>query len=206
MNSNTETITLTENLFLGKGAHKKCYQHPTDKNLCVKIIFQTPDVDLEKELKYRKVLKLRNQKPLLLPKYLGTVKTNLGEGHIFERCCDYNGNTSLTIKQFIESQPASPEHINDIIQVILLFKKLYFQEKIVTSDMDPANFMIQRITENNYTIKIIDNIGTPVMIPLAYYFDYFAAQRTKKYWKRFLEYLKRVFPDIFKSEIIKQIQ
>ncbi len=206
MNSNTETITLTEDLFLGKGAHKKCYQHPTDKNLCVKILFQTPDVDLEKELKYRKVLKQRNIKTTLLPEYLGIVKTNLGEGHIFERCCDYDGKTSLTIKQFIASKPATPEHIANVIQVILKFKELYFRERIVTSDMDPANFMVQKISKDEFTIKIIDNIGTPVMIPLAYYFDYFAAQRTKKYWKRFLEYLKRVFPDIFKPEIIKQIQ
>lgn len=205
MNSHDKTIILTEDLFLGKGAHKQCYQHPTDKNLCVKILFQTPDVDLEKELKYRKVLEQRQKKTTLLPAYLGIVKTNLGEGHIFECCCDYNGDTSMTIKEYISSKPATPEHIDNVIQVILKFKELYFKEKIVTSDMDPANFMVQKISESEFTIKIIDNIGTPVMIPLAYYFDYFAAKRTKKYWQRFLNFLKVLFPNVFTPSVLHKL-
>ena len=39
--------------------------------LVVKILFQTPDIDLDKELKYRKVLKSRNKYTSLLPKYRG---------------------------------------------------------------------------------------------------------------------------------------
>lgn len=201
-----ETLVLTEDLFISKGAHKKCYEHPMDKTLVVKILFQTPDIDLDKELKYRKVLKARNKYTSLLPKYLGEVKTNLGTGYVFERCCDYDGKTSLTIKEFISSKPAEPQHIEDVIQVILKFREMYFQEKIVTSDMDPANFMIQRLSKDRYTIKIIDNIGTPVMIPLAYYIDYIATKRAKKYWSRFLYYLARVFPEVFTENVLQIIK
>ena len=202
----SQKIILSDNLFLGKGAHKICYQHPTDNNLCIKILFQTPDVDLEKELKYREILKRQNKESQLIPKYLGTIDTNFGEGHVYECCRDYNGQISLTIKEFISNKPSTPEHISDIIDIILKFKEIYFKEKIITSDMDPANFMIQRYSKDQFTIKIIDNIGTPVLIPLAYYIDFFAAKRAKKYWRRFIDYLVRFFPNVFTQDVIKNIQ
>lgn len=35
----SDNITLTEDLFYGNGRHKKCYVHPTNENLCVKIAY-----------------------------------------------------------------------------------------------------------------------------------------------------------------------
>lgn len=32
----TTIITLTDDLFIGKGYHKKCYRHPHDPGLCIK--------------------------------------------------------------------------------------------------------------------------------------------------------------------------
>ena len=40
---NNEKLNLTDDLFLGKGNHKIVYAHPTDKNICVKILFSIPD-------------------------------------------------------------------------------------------------------------------------------------------------------------------
>lgn len=206
MNSNTETITLTEDLFLGKGAHKICYQHPTDKNLCVKILFQTPDVDLEKELKYRRTLKRRNKFPTLLPKYYGVIKTNLGDGHVFDCINDFNGNVSESLYDFIRNNPPTPEHLEKIINYIIQFRKIYANEKIVVSDTDPRNLMIQRLSPTEYTFKIIDNIGSPVLLPLAYYLEFVEAKRAKKYWGRFMIKLKRFFPEIFTDNVINKIK
>lgn len=202
----TQKITLTNDLFLGKGAHKICYQHPTDKNLCVKILFQTPDIDLEKELKYRKILETRNKTSLLLPQYFGPISTNFGEGYVFECCRDYDGKVSQSIYDFIKSEPLSDKHLARIIEYILAFKTMYLTENLVTSDTDPRNFMIKRISDSKYTFKIIDNIGSPVRIPLAYYFDFFAQKRAKKYWGRFMIKLKRFFPEIFTDDIINKIK
>lgn len=206
MNSNTETITLTEDLFLGKGAHKKCYQHPTDKNLCVKILFQTPDVDLEKELAYRKALKRRHKESSLLPSYLGVCKTNLGEGYIFECINDYDGKVSASLYDFIKSAPPTEEHLERIVKYILEFRKIYAVEKIVVSDTDPRNLMLQKLSPTEHTFRIIDNIGSPVLLPLAYYLDFVETKRAKKYWGRFMIKLKRFFPEIFSDEIINKIK
>jgi len=206
MNSHDQTIILTEDLFLGKGAHKKWYQHPTDKNLCVKILFQTPDVDLEKELAYRKALERRHKKSLLLPNYLGTCKTNLGEGYIFECINDYDGKVSESLYDFIKSVPPTKGHLKKIINYIIEFRKIYATEKIVVSDTDPRNLMIQRLSPTEHTFKIIDNIGSPVLLPLAYYLGFVESKRAKKYWGRFMVKLKSFFPEIFSDEIIDKIK
>ena len=56
--STNETITLTEDLFYGAGRHKKCYLHPDNDNLCIKIAYNRGgQTDLLREINYIKVLK-----------------------------------------------------------------------------------------------------------------------------------------------------
>lgn len=172
MKADSEVLTLTDEFFIGQGAHKKVYMHPTNKSLCIKILFSTPDVDLDRELYYRSTRQKRHLKTTMLPEYLGTINTNLGKGYVFERIYDYDGQTSATIKDFIKGSTASPEHIAHVENVITTFKELLFDEKIITSDMDPVNFLVQKTSPTQFTIRIIDNIGSPVLIPLAFFFDY----------------------------------
>lgn len=50
-------ITLSEDLFYGKGTHKKCYRHPFDSTKCIKMAYSAyGQKDLDRELKYLKVL------------------------------------------------------------------------------------------------------------------------------------------------------
>lgn len=66
--------------------------------------------------------------------------------------------------------------------------------------------MIQRLSPTEYTFKIIDNIGSPVLLPLAYYLGFVEAKRAKKYWGRFTIKLKRFFPEIFTDDVINKIR
>ena len=84
-------------------------------------------------------------------------------------------------------------------------KECWHQEKIVTSDVDPANFLVQEISLTKKRIRIVDNIGSPVLIPLAFYFDYFAERRMKRYWRRFVERLVRQYPEIFTDKVARQL-
>lgn len=50
-------IMLSEDLFYGKGTHKKCYRHPYDSFKCIKMAYSAyGQKDLDRELKYLKVL------------------------------------------------------------------------------------------------------------------------------------------------------
>ena len=66
--------------------------------------------------------------------------------------------------------------------------------------------MVQRKTPDEACIRIVDNIGTPVMIPLAYHFDYFATKRAIKYWKRFVDVLKTTFPNQLSHELLIELE
>lgn len=179
---------LSDKLFIAKGVHKAVYKHPSNTRYCIKVTFTFRDTDIERELLYRKALKIRNKKPSLLPEYFGSVETNLGPGHVFEYIVDYDNQPSLELKSVFEKNL----DVREIFRVTPLefvrnFRDMLLAQKIVVSDVDPSNFMVQRISADRFTFKVVDNIGSPVMVPLAYYFDFVAERRIAKYWNRFID-------------------
>ena len=51
-------IIISEDLFIGKGSHKKCYKHPFDDSKCIKFPYtEEGKKDLEREIKYQYILK-----------------------------------------------------------------------------------------------------------------------------------------------------
>lgn len=182
-----DELIIHDGLFLGQGLHKAAYIHPANPKLCIKIPFKLPDCDIDRELKYRLSLQSKPAKSLLT-NYYGMVKTNKGTGFVFDNVCDYDGNSSISFKQLLlnpqvscDSLAASP------LQIFRSFRTEFLQQSIVISDTDPVNILIQRTSATNWQCKIIDNIGTPVLIPLAYYFEALAALRARRYWRRFIQ-------------------
>ncbi len=195
----TEKLILTDDLKLGDGNHKIVYAHPTDKNLCVKILFTTPDTDFDREMKYRAALGKKVEKMTLLTKYFGEVETNKGKGYLFERIIDFDGSNSKTLLEHIRN----PKNIDDLIELLLNFKKVFINEKFVAAGMDPDNFLVQRISENERQIKIIDNIGTSAKFPILYYSDFLMAKRARKYWKRFVKEISIEYSNVITKDIAK---
>lgn len=55
---NKEIIQLDDSLLYGQGSHKKCFLHPHNKNLCIKIAYnEGGQKDLIREINYIDVLK-----------------------------------------------------------------------------------------------------------------------------------------------------
>lgn len=192
---------LSDKLFVAKGVHKAVYRHPSNTRYCIKVTFTFRDTDIEKELLYRKALKIRNKKPSLLPEYFGSVETNLGPGHVFEYIVDYDNQPSLELKSVFEKNL----DVREIFRVTPLefvrnFRDMLLAQKIVVSDVDPSNFMVQRISADRFTFKVVDNIGSPVMVPFAYYFDFVAERRIAKYWNRFIDECKLHYTSFLTSD------
>lgn len=72
--------------------------------------------------------------------------------------------------------------------------------------MELENFLVQRKSITDYYIRIVDNLGSPSVVPLAFYFNYFADKRLERYWKRFVELLYVSYPCIFDEEFIDRIR
>ena len=198
-------ITLTDDLYLGTGMHKIVYAHPTDPHLCVKILHTTPDPDIEREFRYRKALGSRADKMTLLTKYFGEVETSKGKGYLFERVIDFDGNSSKTMLALFDEAIRDKKNLFELEKILLKFKRVYFEEKILLAGIDPDNYLVQKISPTENHVRIIDNIGTSALIPLAYYFDLFARKRVLKYWQKFVKLLSEHYKILFSEEFLREI-
>ena len=198
-------IDLSNAVLIGTGDHKKVFIDPADTHKCIKVLFRTPDEDLERELAYRKIREKRGLKSKLLTTYFGTVETNFGTGYVFEHVIDFDGSTSRTLAQLLKNAVADTRLVPVVTKVMCVFKAMWFEELISVSNVEPGNFMVQRYSETDFTVRIIDNIGSSAFIPLPYYFDCVAKFRTKKYWNRFLNELQRDYPSVMTAELKEKL-
>ena len=201
----TEKIILTDDLFLGDGNHKIVYAHPTDKNLCVKLLRTPDDPDWAKEMRYRKALGSRADSMTLLTKFYGAVETSKGTGYIFERVLDFDGKTCQTMLNVFADTFADPKLLPETEELLMDFKCAYFGEKFLLAGVDPDNYLVQRISPTARRVRIIDNIGCTAKIPLPYYFDYFCQKRLKKYWGRFIDQLREDQRGLFSEKFLQKL-
>ena len=179
-------IVLTDEQFIGKGANKKVYYYPGDKNRCVKILYVDDTSDYDREMTYRQMLGKKHRKTTMLPQYFGVVSTNLGSGHVYECVNDFDGQRSAKILDYISGHLKNSSE-EEIVGFLLKLRNLWQSENIVTTDADPNNFVVQRLSENEYTFRILDNVGVVTFIPLALWFDFVAKIEVRKRWKRFIK-------------------
>lgn len=194
-------LKLKEEQFLGDGNHKKVYIHPEDSHKCVKLLFTPDDPDMEREFRYRKALGKKADEMPLLTKYYGTVDTDQGLGYVFERVVDYDGKVSCTLLSMLE-QVEERERLEKILKD---FHKEFMRESFAPAGVDPDNFLVQRISETESRVRIIDNIGTSAAIPLEYYIGFLAKKRARKYWNRLVEDIARDYPEAVSKECIEAL-
>lgn len=179
-------IILTEKDILGKGTNKIIYYHPADKNKCIKFSLDADDeLDMQYELRYRKACKDRVEHSTLLTKYYGTVETNLGTGYVFELVRDFDGKLSETFLSLLLREKNSPK----VFAALAMLRQKLSEEMIITYKIFPDNFLVQRISEKDFRIRIIDGIGMHVLIPLPYYSKTIAKYREKRVFDEFLKRL-----------------
>ncbi len=199
-------IILTDDLFLGVGNHKTVYAHPTDKNLCIKLLHTPDDPDFAKEMRYRKALGSRADKMTLLTKFFGEIETSKGKGYLFERVLDFDGKNCQTMLNVFDDTVANPKILPETEKLLLDFKKTYFDEKFLLAGVDADNYLVQKTSKTARRVRIIDNIGIATFIPLPYYSDYFALKRAKKYWRRFVEQLRLDYGKIFSEDFLRRLE
>lgn len=196
-----KVLVLTEDLFLGKGAHKAAYVHPEDSSKCIKVPYKLPDTDVDRELEYRAVLRKQKKNPTMLTQYYGMVQTDKGQGYIYECVRDFDGSLSMSLIDLFAKQ-CCQQHLGvSELELMQQFRKQWMEDCIVTSDTDFVNYFAQKISPNDFVIRIVDNVGTPSKFPLAFYFKYFAKKRARKYWTRLMQrYIDTYCEDKDKAE------
>ena len=217
-----EIIQLDDNLILGEGGHRLVYIHPQHPNQCIKVARKghAPEsANDKKEMAYRRARKFRNLPPSeLLTQYFGTVQTSQGLGYVFERVCDYDGVTSMTIEELILAEQkardagvttqvflGTPKQLPTAVEALLRFRKDLFRENIVIPDMGAFNYMVQFGTPTTWRVRIVDDIGSPTLIPIVYFIDYFAAGHVRRRWKKFIREIMNLYPGFLSADEQRQL-
>lgn len=200
-----EQIILTNDLYLGKGLHKAAWIHPHNLKRCIKVPFDPNDAELRHELTYRKVRQRHHLNSSVLTQYYGTVATNKGIGYVFERVVnERDGKISecQTMQSFLqeENQKAKPNY--ELVRYVLQnLQQHLFADLILTNSTTTVNFLLQYVGISSYPrVRIIDNIGSSVLIPLVYYSNFFAKKHICRYWQRFTARICDEYPRLVKRE------
>lgn len=198
-------LVLTEEHFIGSGSNKKCYVHPKDSTLCIKIIYCDNNGNAKKELKrelhYYRIIARKKLPSQILPKYRGTIQTNLGVGYLYDLIKDSDDNTSKNLNHYLSSPDILQQNQAKILDALKVLKKQMLTENLITMGIFADNILCQMDEENNMTLRIIDNIGTASLIPLEYYFNIFAQARVLRRWDRFM----RDLVNLYSNPLIKKI-
>lgn len=204
---NKEIIQLDDSLLYGQGSHKKCFLHPHNKNLCIKIAYnEGGQKDLIREINYIDVLKRRHKDYSILPKYFGKVNTNLGTGYVFEIIRDYNNGRTQTLEDFITDLNLFSQNYSLIVRLLKELKEKLYKNEIITMVLFHENILFQKTNENTYRVRIVNDMGSAVLIPLEYYFTHFAHTKIKRRWLKFLDVLRNNYKSELTDKLIQEIK
>lgn len=181
---------LRDELIIGEGAHRVVYEHPEDRNRCIKVVkprraHKTKEHLLEQ--RYYKVLEKNNISWEMLPRYYGNVKTNLGEGTVFDLIRDYNEQVSNNLRDYLQDKDAFAANQLGLADALTKFKAYMETNGIVTRRIAAVNLVYQKLDDQQGRLVLIDNIGNTDFIPLANHMRWFARLKFQRRWKRFRE-------------------
>lgn len=202
----SKVVELREELFYGNGRHKKCYIHPENENLCIKVPYNDGGkIDLEREVKFVRLLKKNKKDCSILPEYFGKIQTSRGDGYVFELIKDYDGEKSLTLEDYLNSEELLRENFRIIVNLLKILKENLLQNQIITMGLFPENIIFQKIDYNKYRVRIVNDMGNAALIPLEYYSSFFAVRKILRRWKRFVKVVKNDYQNQYAEKLAEII-
>lgn len=181
-------IQIKDEHYIAEGLARKCFYHPDDDNLCVKI--GKPNVEVEhlyKEINYFKKIKNIDTSKFdyqFYAAYNGEVQTNLGTGFVYELIKDeISQKISLTLRHYLEMQDA-PFKDEVFVDGLDRLKHQMIKHKIFVGDLRARNICCKILKDNSLELIVIDGIGHRDFFPFADWFHFFAKRKVER---RFLK-------------------
>ena len=181
----SQTLLDDSNL-IGVGLHRKCYVHPYDENLCIKVGYNSNPKEDKREISYYNSLKRRAISWAMLPQYYGKEETNLGEGTVFDLIRDEDGNVSKTLEYYLDEGREDVKR-SDLKTAIDELKEYLLSELILTMTIKPKNIVYKKNNDGSGKLIIVDNIGTSEFIPICKFSSTLAKKKILRKWDRFIK-------------------
>jgi len=182
-------IKLTKDLYIAKGAERECYADPEDSSKLIKIQYNNAIDRNQNDLDvfYYNYLKDRDISYSHIPKYYQNVKTNRGEGVLFDAIKDYNGEYSKSFEDVVLQKTLSAEMETTLLDELQLY---LLNNMIVFGDVVLSNILCQEFKENEYKLIIVDGLGARrfgFKLWLHTRSKLFTKFRIKKQWKKLIQ-------------------
>ncbi len=199
-------IDLSHSKPLGTGAHRSCYPHPENRQLCIKVLHNATKNelrDIKHEMRYYNHIQSYLKDWRCIPKFHGTIETNIGIGYVFDLIMDYDGTPSATLDDVITSCDSS-EQAWKITDLILQLKKYIRDNHILTTTINPYNVLCKRVSKFEMIPVICDNLGRSSVIPWSHWFTSIGDSSQQKRWEKFIK-LPLIIEFFSKYDIDKKI-
>lgn len=177
-------IIIKDEDFIAEGSSQKCYVHPEDINLCIKVITKDiKDTRLGYEINYTKKVsskRLNNLDYLFFSKYHKEIKTNFGIGYVYDLIRDEDtGKVSRTMADYLLDE--NPRFSDETLQTT--FNKLIdlmVKNKVVANDLYSNNICCKILKDESIQMIIIDGLGHTDTIPLVDWFSFFTRKKINR--------------------------
>ncbi|WP_299228817.1 YrbL family protein [uncultured Psychroserpens sp.] len=177
-------IIINDEDYIAEGFARKCYLHPDNNQLCIKIGKpEVEEVHLYKEIKYYEKISKKDKNKFDYPFYAmyhGTVDTNYGEGFVYDLVKD---ETTLKISKtlldylLMDDSPFSDDQLFEAVQRL---KHQMIKHRVFVGDCRARNICCQVLKDGSIQLVIIDGIGHRDFLPLADWFGYFAKKKVER--------------------------
>ena len=187
-------ISITDENFIASGAYCVCYRHPNIPDQCIKI--QTSNKKarkrLETDIAYYKKLHKDRSDLRHVANFLGTCKTNLGQGYVYQCILDDDGEVSKTLEYHLKSSNLEPEVL---LKELRPLANHILNNRILISDIHPRNILMQCAEGQAPKAVIVDGLGDKVTITVLNSFASVTHTKIIRRWNRFIDLLVHRYPD-----------
>lgn len=189
--SDTPEIHLSDKSPLSKGMERRCYLHPNDPRLVVKVPLHSGVSECqanEDELRGYQLLKEDNITLDFISHCYGFISTDLGKGLLCDCIRDDNEEVSKTIWDVVIYQEECD--IEYVLKVINKFCSFLIINRVWIYDLNLKNIVLQRKADGSYHPYIIDLKGRSAnteFIPISRYIPYFALRKLKRRTRQLIE-------------------
>jgi hypothetical protein len=194
----SEKLQLSPQYFVVEGIDRKCFRHPDDETLCIKVLHSdTESGQFKREIRYYARLQRRGVDFRHLTPYRGMIDTSLGKGAIFDLVRDDDARISRSLHYYLSR---NDRQFNAwIVDEIEYLKQSFYDQWIVFHDLNPTNILVRRLGFDEFRLVVIDGVGHNLFFPLASYSSAFARKKLVRAWNRRYRQWYSAFPAVAKG-------
>ena len=183
-------IELNNELLIGKGTRRACYQHPNNPSLCVKISTGTPNSikQQERESHYYRAMEKRGVDFRHIASYEGSIATNLGTGYLYECIKDHDYSYSKSLNLYLKKHTDQQE---ELMQQFSNLEEYLLDYGIIFYDLNGDNIICQKDAQGGLRLVMIDGIGEVISLTFLNIFKFHRDKTIKRRWQRVVNHVQK---------------